>query len=665
MATIKIASLPSATSIEDTDLLILDQADNTKKITVLDLAENYKFISDGALLSETGASKVGTSYNKLLSDLLIPQVNSIADLATLKASSGDRAYTKGAFSENDGGAGEWYFDASNMSSLVSTYPRLFIAPLSDPSGISGAWCLDVGLSIEAIQYGLGIPSLDPSAGSSFPEQAASAALINKNILEQIVAWNAGQRTVKLPPRIIYSSFYLFKGVDPKLEGTPGTSTTTGTFLLTHDGLSTEPLIKITSTTDSASSRVSGLNLKNIACASQKFFSTTGYNTFTDNRDARVCYSINFVGTHVRIEGLYAGGFNTALYANEVWDGFINNCRFLYCSTPTGSAPAVFIGTNATDNTNNMQINHMHIEFSPYALEVGFCEHVSFQSCKIETYRQAAASHNVIKIQPEATKVNFNSCMVVSNNASNVHVVQDAGQFTKWNHSWFSGADDAGYPQAGVHWYRRVSPTNSQAELNGCYFNRCHVTDGSEPLDYSIILNNYTKFSGQVRVSPTYNTSSGSVVTSSTGLLNIGTSCNIESLHIIVGSGTKSAGAVLFFAGTGSTVGKITQTAGDVIYKLVSGDANNTVQQYGQIYQNTSNPVIDSYGRRVIFLTSATSVTQINGLVGEEITIISNVSGSTLVYNSSLLITTTGANISMSAGKPYKFIMTGATKAVQI
>lgn len=594
-------------------------------------------------------------------EILVGSPATINDLKNIYPLNYARVETRGAFAEGDGGEGSWVFDHSNLSAEVTNYPRVFIAPNADPSGASGAWRPNIAKkSMLLASIGFGILGLDASAGATWPLQAANAAQVNKEILEQFAAWDAGQRKKIMPPSVIYSSSYSFPLYDPKLEGTPSVGSANGTFILTHEDLSTNPVIDI----GQLASRMSGLYLRDIPMASYKFFSTPSYNTFTDARDNRIGWRIRHAGTQVKVSGLYAAGFSRGFYLSETWDGSYRDCRALYCSTPTGSVPAVFIGTAESDNSNNTLLDHFHVEFSPYALEVGFCEHVTFSECKFETYRQANATHNVIRVQPEATKVNFNSCMIVSNNASTTHVVQDAGQFPKWNQCWFAGADDAGYPQAGIHWYRRVSPTNSQAEINGCHFNRCHAADGSDPLDYTIILNNYTKFSGQVRVSPSYNTSGGTVTTVNTGLLNIGTSCFVEALHLIVGSAAKSAGAVLNFTGTGSAVGKVTQTAGDSIYKLVSGDPNNTLDKYGSGYQNTTSSVIDVYGRRVIFLTAATSVTQFNGLVGDDITIISNVSGSTLVYNASLLVTNTGASISMVAGRPYRFTMVGASKAAQ-
>lgn len=59
MATIKIASLPSATTLTDTDYLIIDQADSTRKISYEDFITNIDPVTVSILESSSGASIVG------------------------------------------------------------------------------------------------------------------------------------------------------------------------------------------------------------------------------------------------------------------------------------------------------------------------------------------------------------------------------------------------------------------------------------------------------------------------------------------------------------------------------------------------------------------------------------------------------------------------------
>lgn len=70
MATIKIASLPSATSVEDTDLLILDQADKTTKISISSFSELGGFTLKEDLSGNTGAGEIGTSSGESIQDVL-------------------------------------------------------------------------------------------------------------------------------------------------------------------------------------------------------------------------------------------------------------------------------------------------------------------------------------------------------------------------------------------------------------------------------------------------------------------------------------------------------------------------------------------------------------------------------------------------------------------
>ncbi|HGW2954602.1 TPA: hypothetical protein ACNP37_003262, partial [Raoultella ornithinolytica] len=80
---------------------------------------------------------------------------------------------------------------------------------------------------------------------------------------------------------------------------------------------------------------------------------------------------------------------------------------------------------------------------------------------------------------------------------------------------------------------------------------------------------------------------------------------------------------------------------------------------------TSSGTIYTYGKRSVFLSAATAVSQIYGMVGDVIIIVSYASGSTLVYDPSKIVTNGAATITMVVGKPYQFFMEGSGKAVQI
>lgn len=93
MATIKIASLPSATAIDDADLLILDQADSTRKLSISQFKDDLDFVTQSSLTSSSGASQIGTlSGNTIQEELnlkadsedIIPsKINYTANLSTI------------------------------------------------------------------------------------------------------------------------------------------------------------------------------------------------------------------------------------------------------------------------------------------------------------------------------------------------------------------------------------------------------------------------------------------------------------------------------------------------------------------------------------------------------------------------------------------------------
>ncbi|HGW2956404.1 TPA: hypothetical protein ACNP37_005148, partial [Raoultella ornithinolytica] len=374
-------------------------AGNTDETWTSTDAAHFVSVGDAALRQNLGSGE---------GQLLIGAPANIEALRGILTTGTGRITTRGALSAGDGGSGTWIFESSDLSSQVSSYPRLFIAPVYDPTGASGAWRLDISDCIHAVQYGVGLMALDTSVDISdltqpsepedtsdtdamtayylqmgqynaavFTRQAAEAAAFNKEVLDQIVLWANSQYLIYLPPLPIYITYLRYDGVAPKFKGSFGTNRNNGTMFLTTDALSTEPVIKVTSPTDSEDSRLSGLFMEDIFTASMDFFSVPNYDTFTDNRSARTCYDFNFSGTQIHLDRLYAGGFKRGIINNELWDGYLGEVRLLYCSDPNGSVPAAFIGTIDGDNSNNLQIDHLHIEFSPYSLELGFCEHVTF------------------------------------------------------------------------------------------------------------------------------------------------------------------------------------------------------------------------------------------------------------------------------------------------
>lgn len=587
--------------------------------------------------------------------LLIGAPSTIEDLRLIAPIFSARIQTKGAFSAYDMGHGDWIYDTSDMSSFVTQYPRLFIAPNIDPTGSSGAWKLNLGNDIPTRSYGVGLTS-DPN--------------INAEILNQTFKYNNGKRWVVLPPFSIWLSYVEVRGTDPKVKGTPGATAGVnggnGTAIITRDSFSTADVFKVTSSSDSSSNRVTGCNVKDIKIVSYDFFNTPGYDTFS-TRTNRRAFSFNYCGAQLEISGLVAIGFKQGMYCNELWDGSLSNIRLMYCSDSAGAGvtPACYIGSAGTDNSNNLSLNHLHIEFSPYALNLGFVEHCRFKDIKCESWRKLDATNNVVRIEASATKNVFDGALFSTQNSTLTHFMYNAGQFITFNDPNFAAGESAACPYAGVKWYFGAAPTNSRCVFKDAHFNRCNPGDGTNADGYPIVLGNYTKFSGTIRASTTYQTSSGSITNTKSGLLAVGTSCLVDALHIIVGATEKTSGPVIYFKGSGSVIEDVTQTANDLIYSLAAGNADNEIRSYGSPFLRTSNSVINAYGKNTIILTSVTAVTQILGLTGQEVTIWSDVTGSSLVNNSSLLVTDTGANISMASGKPFKFALQSGTKSRQI
>lgn len=62
--TVKIRELPSATSIDENDLLVIDQTDATKKATLIQVLDNSGVVKKTEIAKNTGASLVGTASGK-------------------------------------------------------------------------------------------------------------------------------------------------------------------------------------------------------------------------------------------------------------------------------------------------------------------------------------------------------------------------------------------------------------------------------------------------------------------------------------------------------------------------------------------------------------------------------------------------------------------------
>lgn len=609
-----------------------------------------------------GDARVRKDIAERSGQLMIGSPEIIAELSEVVASAMARVKTNGAITPFDGGMADWVFDPSDLSNEVSKYPRLFIAPQSDLTGKSGAWRLNVGEKIESVKYGVGLT--DDFA-------------LNAEILTQLVKWNNGKREILLPPEIFITSIDC-GAVDPNFVGSAGARAGSsyggraGTCFITQDSVSLADVIRVAGT---PTSRVTGLHLRNISVVSLDFFN--GDRTEFGSRSKRTAFRFEYCGGNVVLANLYAVGFEKAYSENEVWDGVKYNIRGLYCSNADGTVPAFELGSKSSDNSNNLKIDHLHIEFSPYSMELGFCEHVTFDNLKIESHRKMDATHYVVQILSESTKINISNSMFVTNPSTLQYFMNDQGRYTKLINNWFSGGTPNKkdkYP--GVRWYYGLNFTNLYDKtIDGCSFDNClpsAATDGGN--DYPIVTGHYTKFSGRVSAAASgtiydeNNVDTGqSFISTNSGMVSVGFGCNIEDLfYNFNGSATKLAGPLVYFRGNKSKFSNVRYREGDTQpYRLTGGSGDNIVEPMGTYWSNTAGGVIYCQGKQSINITAATNVVQLNGMAGQMVVLSAQVTGCVLKHDASFLVLKGGADVSMTVGTKYLFVLETASKAVQI
>lgn len=654
------------------------------KLTVAETLENYtdndeqhyvfslaEIMADGLVNDLRPINQIKTldelvKYKNLDSiegQLLIGSPETISELRKVELSIIDSIKINGAITKFDGGMADWIFDPADLKSEVMNYPRLFIAPDSDPSGASGAWRLNVGDTINAVQYGLGLTD-DPA--------------YNRDVIQQLACWNNGKRMIVLPPLNIHTYPILIQGVDPKMIGTFGaTAGITGgngtcfvicdedQYTLDDDGNRVyQSLFKVTSATATGESRVTGLFLKYIKFVSMDFFSKSNRGEFTE-RSKRTCLELEYSGGHVDIEGIVTFGFERSFIGNELWDGSINHCRVMYGSNPDGTVPAVSFGSTAADNTNNLKVSHFHIEFSPYAIDFGFCEHVTFDNFKVESHRKEDATHYVVTVRSESTKLKVDG-MWVTNPSTLQYFMQDLGRYTEIS-GWFAGGTaNSKDKYAGIRWYYGMNLTNLYRKKINASFDNCLPSDAANgSADYPIYLGHYTEFSGRVSAAASGVTSQGAFTSKNSGIISAGYSCKVDVFYNFNSSVEKEAGPLVYFRNKKAKLSDAkTIEGGTAPYRLVGGDMDNASDTLGTEWGSSAAGVVFCHGKKTMYLTASGNVTQLIGMAGQTIALKANVTGCILV-NSSLLVTSSGSNVSMSAGKYYLFAIESGNKAVQI
>ncbi|HHB9058306.1 hypothetical protein [Klebsiella pneumoniae] len=598
--------------------------------------------------------------------LMVGSPGIIQELRQIEISIIDSVKTDGAITPFDGGMAEWIYDSSDLSYEVANYPRLFIAPDRDPTGATGAWRLNVGDIINAVQYGLGL---------------TDDLAYNRDVIQQLAYWNSGKRLIILPPLTIRTLPILIQGVDPKMIGTfgatAGATGGNGTCLAIYDNDQYtldgngdrvyQSFFKVTSATASGSSRVTGLFLKYIKIVSLDFFSNPNRGEFTD-RSKRTGFELEFSGGQVDIYGLVSFGFERSFIGNELWDGSVLNCRVMYGSNPDGTVPAVTFGSTSTDNSNNLKVSHFHIEFSPYSVDFGFCEHVTFDNFKVESHRKEDATHPVVSIQHESTKLNLTNSMFVTNPSTLTAFMWEFGRWTRIVNSNFSGGtpnkDDK---YAGVRWIdSRNQNSLYEKEYLDVSFDNCLPSDGSNGgADFPIITGHYCTFRGRASAAASGTTKQGAFSSSNSGLISVGYSCDVDLFYNFNNSVEKIAGPLVYFRNKKSNLRRAATTEGNTApYRLVGGDTDNTIGVIGAEWGSTSSGIVYCHGKKTMYLSASGNYTQLIGMTGQLITVKATATGCVLI-NSANLILLEGSNLNMVLHKYYTFAIESGSVARQI
>ncbi|MFK5248278.1 hypothetical protein [Klebsiella pneumoniae] len=598
--------------------------------------------------------------------LLIGAPGFIEELRQVELSILDSIKTDGAITPFDGGMADWIFDSSDLSHEVTNYPRLFIAPDRDPSGASGAWRLNVGDIINAVQYGLGL---------------TDDLAYNRDVIQQLAYWNNGKRLIILPPLIIRTLPILIQGVDPKMMGTfgatAGAAGGNGTCLaiydsdqytLDEDGNPVyQSFFKVTSSTATGTSRVTGLFLKYIKLVSLDFFADPNRGEFTE-RSKRTGFELEYSGGQVDIKGLVTFGFERSFIGNELWDGSVINCRVMYGSNPSGTVPAVSIGSTSADNSNNLNVFHFHIEFSPYAIDFGFCEHVHFFGLKVESHRQEDSSHPVVTIRHESAKLNITNSMFVTNPSTLTPFMQDYGRWTRIvNCSFSGGTPNSKDKYSGVRWLdSRNQNSLFEKEYLDVSFDNCLPSDGANGgTDFPVIFGHYSTFKGRASAAASGTTSLGAFNSTNSGLISVGYSCSVDLFYNFNNSPEKTAGSLVYFRNKKSSLLRaVTVEGGTTPYRLIGGDNDNSISTIGAEWGSTASGVVYCYGKKTMYLSASGNYTQLIGVTGQIITVKAVATGCTLI-NSANLILLGGANLSMVLNKYYTFAIESGTLARQI
>lgn len=573
-------------------------------------------------------------------------------LSLLSPAHGALISTLGSLTAYDGGHDRWEFDSSDMSSMVSAYPLLFIPIASDPTGASGAWKQSFNITgWRSTAFGVG------TGGDKHHNTFA---------LNQLMHLNAGIQYIQCAPTVIEVTSLAYNG-NPKLVGISGVnsdlesfhvmgSLNNGTAIVSRDVDSTDPVLWIYGTT---SSRLSGVDIIDLAIISGDLIDNRDLtiNPEWQVRSTRIGLRLDYIASKVNISNVSVFGFERDHYFNEVWDGEIANSAIGIGSNSDGSVPAIWLGSLSTDNTNNLTYYNCRIEHCPWSLHLGAVNHVRFIACKFETKRKFNATNYVIQVDSTAIGYGFYSgCMFVTTPTTLTHFLYDQGRRGIYDALHMTGGGINGnYP--GIRWIKRDPIGTSDVSFTALKITMANQADGSDPLAYPIILADYDSLDDcSIRTEDVYNiqNSDGTyspIYPSNQGLLSIGYGTKLGVINFATNNNVKTAGAILYARNAGFSLGDFSFSG--TAHRLLTG-ANTSSQYDDKIFVSgtAGNLVVEQKETLIIASTTAT-LTGLTGITGQSIDVFSFASGSVIKSNSSI-ITLSGGDISMVAYKVYRF-----------
>lgn len=589
--------------------------------------------------------------------LLIGSPENIDALRQINPGAPAKITTLGALSRYDGGGDTWVFDDTDMSALVSTYPKLFIPPNSDTSGKSGAWKLSWNIiGHRAKAYGVGI-------GGSKNH--------NTDTLNQLMRYNNQIQWIQLPGEEIQVIALYYPG-NPKLSGVPGVnsdistshvtgSLENGTVLISRDIDSSEPVLRLAGTPNLRLG--GGIDLINLAIISGDLIDhrDLSINPEWQVRSSRVALKLEYITSKVNVYNVTIFGFVRAHYFNEVWDGSVRESAIGICSDINGSVPAVYLGSDNTDNTNNLTYIDTRIEHCPWSLELGAVNHVRFIGCKIETKRAQDATNYVIKVNPTAISYTFSACMFVTTTATQTHYLYDQGQRPIYDSCHFTGGGIVGY-YPGIRWIYRNPTGTSNAIFKAIKITEAYQADGTDATKYPIYLADYDQLDGSISCEDAYTINGVSVNPTNQGIISVGTGTKIGALHIHTNNITKNLGSIFYARSGDYNLGELSISG--TAYRLLSGNAVGNIISNGAKTTITSSGDLQIYGKETIVFSTTTTLTALTGFTGQIIRLISFAGGSIISQNSRIT-TTSGTPLTMTANTVYTFFMLSQTTAKQI